>query len=128
MTAYIALLRKDPDSDFGVEFPDFPGCVTAGKTLEEARSMAGEALALHVEGMMVDREPVPEPSSLDDVMSDPDSVGGVTILVDVATKPAKSVRINVMLPEDVVQAIDRTTKNRSRFLADAAKSKLHELS
>lgn len=127
MTAYIALLRRDRASDFGVDFPDFPGCVTAGRTLEEARRMAVEALELHVEGMMADREPIPEPSSLDDIMSDPDSAGGVAILVDVATKPAKSVRINVMLPEDVVQAIDRTTKNRSRFLADAAKSKLHEL-
>ena len=46
MTAYIALLRKQPDSDFGVDFPDFPGCVTAGETLEEARVMAAEALAL----------------------------------------------------------------------------------
>ncbi len=34
--SYIALLRKDEGSDYGVEFPDFPGCVTAGKTLEEA--------------------------------------------------------------------------------------------
>jgi metal-responsive CopG/Arc/MetJ family transcriptional regulator len=31
-----------------------------------------------------------------------------------------------MLPEDLVEAIDRTTHNRSRFLADAAKAKLHE--
>lgn len=56
MTAYIALLRKDPGSDYGVDFPDFPGCVTAGKTLEDARRMAAEALALQVEGMLEDRE------------------------------------------------------------------------
>jgi predicted RNase H-like HicB family nuclease len=30
---YIAYLHKDRDSDFGVSFPDFPGCITAGKTL-----------------------------------------------------------------------------------------------
>ena len=127
MTAYIALLRKDRASDFGVEFPDFPGCVTAGRTLEEARRMAVEALQLHVEGMMADREPISEPSPLEDIMSIRENVSGIAFLVDVATKPAKSVRINVMLPENVVQAIDRTTKNRSRFLADAAKTKLHEL-
>lgn len=50
----------------------------------------------------------------------------MAFLVDVATKPVKSVRVNVMLPEDVVEAIDRTTKNRSRFLADAARTKLSE--
>ena len=41
---YLALIHKDPDSDFGVSFPDFPGCVTAGKSLEEAKAMAAEAL------------------------------------------------------------------------------------
>lgn len=71
MPQYIALLRKDPESDFGVDFPDFPGCVSAGRTLDEARQMAQEALDLHVEGMIEDGEPLPEPSSLESVMEDP---------------------------------------------------------
>lgn len=49
MTAFIALMRKEPSSDYGVDFPDFPGCVTAGQTLEEARKFAYEALGLHIE-------------------------------------------------------------------------------
>ena len=36
---YIAYLHKDKNSDYGVSFPDFPGCVTGGKTLEEARKL-----------------------------------------------------------------------------------------
>jgi predicted RNase H-like HicB family nuclease len=68
---YIAYLHKERDSDFGVSFPDFPGCVTAGRTLEEARRMAAEALALHIEGMMEDGEVVPEPSNLDALENDP---------------------------------------------------------
>ena len=35
MTHYAALIRKEIGSDFGVEFPDFPGCVAAGNTLDE---------------------------------------------------------------------------------------------
>lgn len=62
---YIAYLHKDRDSDFGVSFPDFPGCVTAGRTLEEARRIAAEALALHIAGMVEDGQAIPEPSSLD---------------------------------------------------------------
>jgi predicted RNase H-like HicB family nuclease len=124
MTAYIALLRKEASTDFGVDFPDFPGCVTAGTTLEEARQMAAEALDLHVEGMLEDRQPIPEPSPLDAIMNDPDNRDAVAFLVETGTKPAKSVRINVMLPQDVVMAIDRVTTNRSRFLAEAAKAKL----
>ena len=37
MRYYIALLHKDPKSDYGVSFPDLPGCITAGRTLDEAR-------------------------------------------------------------------------------------------
>jgi hypothetical protein len=43
---YIAYRHKDRKSDFGVSFPDFPGCITAGRTLEEARRRAAEALGL----------------------------------------------------------------------------------
>jgi len=63
---YIAYLHKDSKSDFGVSFPDLPGCVRAGKTLEEARRMAVEALALHIRGMAEDGEAIPEPSTTDD--------------------------------------------------------------
>ena len=68
MTEYIALLNKDQQSDYGVWFPDFPGCVTAGKTLEEARRLAAEALAFHIEGMIEDGEALPSPSTLDTIM------------------------------------------------------------
>jgi predicted RNase H-like HicB family nuclease len=87
MTAYIALLRKDPNSDYGVEFPDFPGCVTAGRTLEEARHMAVEALTLHIEGMLEDQEMIPAPSSLDASMEDAENRSAVAFLVEVATRP-----------------------------------------
>ena len=124
MTAYIALLRKEPTSDFGVDFPDFPGCVTAGGTLEEASRMAAEALELHIAGMVEDREPIPEPATLDAIMADSKNRDGVAFLVEVGTRPARSVRINVMLPVDLVAAIDRVASNRSRFLADAALANL----
>ncbi len=125
MTAYIALLRKQVDSDFGVEFPDFPGCITAGVTLEDARSMAAEALLFHIEGMMEGGDPIPEPSGLDEVLTDPRYSDAAAVLVDVPTRRPRSVRVNISVPEDVLQAIDRVTDNRSRFLAEAAREKLH---
>ena len=125
MTAYIALLRKDDASDYGVDFPDFPGCVTAGLTMDEARRMAAEALQFHVEGMMEDREPVPEPSSLEAVMTHADNRDAVAFLVDLAAGPAALVQVNILLPESLLAAIDRTTTDRSRFLAEAARAELH---
>src|SRR5260370_16084535 len=102
---YIAYLHKDPKSDFGVSFPDFPGCITAGKTLEEAHRMAAEALTLHIAGMMEDGEAIPEPSTLDALANDRARKHAVAFLVHV--EPAeKTVRINITARERQDQAIE----------------------
>ena len=124
MTAFIALLRKEPGSDYGVDFPDFPGCVTAGTDLEDARLMAAEALAFHVDGMLSDGEAIPQPSSLEAIMSDLHNHDAVGFIVDIPARPVRTVRLEIMLPEDVVQAMDAATGNRSRFLAEAVREKL----
>lgn len=107
--AYIALLRNQADSDFGVEFPDFPGCIT----LENARRMAIETLQLHVEGMMEDDDLIPEPSGLDEVLADPCYSDAAAVLVDVPTCRLRSIRVSISVPEDVLQTIDRLTDDRS---------------
>jgi predicted RNase H-like HicB family nuclease len=43
--------------------PDLPGCVTTGHTVEEVERNIREAIELHLEGMMEDGEPIPEPST-----------------------------------------------------------------
>ncbi|NIK46727.1 type II toxin-antitoxin system HicB family antitoxin [Variibacter gotjawalensis] len=128
MRDYIALIHKDQDSDYGVSFPDLPGCISAGKTLDEAQTMAAEALAFHLEGLALDGEPVPEPSSLQTIMSDRANRDGVAVLVAAPQPSGRSVRVNVTLPDDLLDAIDRhAEKNgftRSGFLAQAAKKAL----
>jgi predicted RNase H-like HicB family nuclease len=124
VTTYIALMYKDSDSDYGVSFPDFPGCITAGKTLEDARHLAEEVLAFHIGGMRKGGESIPEPSTVDAVNADPENRGALLFLVEVPDPPGRSLRINVTLPEDLIAAIDRTSKNRSRFLAEAARERL----
>jgi len=122
---YIGLIHKDANSDFGVSFPDLPGVVTAGTTLDEARDMAEEALALHLEGMAEDGEAIPEPSSLEAIMSNPENRAGVAILVSVKEGQPKIVRVNVTLPSDVLEQIDKYAEahgyTRSGLLAQAAK-------
>ena len=61
MDKYVAVLRKTPSSDFGVEFLDLPGCFSAGSTLEEAKTMAAEALRLHLDGLHEDGDEIPAP-------------------------------------------------------------------
>jgi predicted RNase H-like HicB family nuclease len=107
---YIAYLHKDGKSDFGVSFPDFPGCVTAGKSLDEARRRAAEALAFHIAGMMEDGEKIPKPSKLDDLAEDPDRKDAVAFLVSTDFKKAKTVRVNVTAPENQIELIDRLAR------------------
>ncbi|MEH2622072.1 putative RNase H-like HicB family nuclease [Bradyrhizobium sp. AZCC 1719] len=125
MRNYIGLIHKDADSHFGVSFPDFPGVITAGTSLDDARAMAEEALTLHIEGLVEDGEAIPEPSALEAVMSDPNNQSGVAILVSVKNEQPKTVRINVTLPEDILGQIDKFAEahgyTRSGFLAQAAK-------
>jgi len=129
MRQYIALIHKDADSDYGVSFPDFPGCISAGATLDEAREMAEEALQLHVEGMIADGEAVPEPSSLEAVMQDPDNRDGVAVLAPLR-EALKSVRVNITLPEDTLRQIDAHAEakgfTRSGFLLAAARKALED--
>lgn len=80
MRHYIALVHKDPHSDYGVSFPDLPGVITAG--IENAHAMAVEALAFHLEGLAEDGEAVPEPASLEAIMAkieNRDSVGSLDV-------------------------------------------------
>ena len=123
---YIGLIRKEGDSSFGVEFPDFPGCISGGETLEEARNNAQEALVFHVEGVIEDGEALPIPASLDAVMSDPENRTAVAILVDLPDSLQKSVRINITMPELELKRIDASAKaahlNRSAFLLAAARN------
>jgi predicted RNase H-like HicB family nuclease len=128
MRHYIGLIHKEADSDYGVSFPDFPGVVTAGTSLDDAQAMAEEALALHVDGLVEDGEALPEPSTLDAVMELPDSKGGVAIRVAVKTAAPKCIRVNVTLPEDILERIDKSATSRgltrSAFLTRAAKREL----
>jgi predicted RNase H-like HicB family nuclease len=88
MRSYIGLIHKDPESDFGISFPDFPGCISAGSTLEEVHQMGAEALVFHIEGLSEDGEAIPEPSSLDVVMRDPENRDGVAVLIAVPASAA----------------------------------------
>ena len=127
MANYIAVIHKDPKSDFGVSFADFPGCITAGSTIDEAKDMAHGALSLHIKGMLEDGENIPTPSKLEDIMDDPDYSDAAAILVvSVSEAKSRSVRVNITMPEDMLRKIDSVAKkrgmSRSSFLVHAAQN------
>lgn len=131
MRYYVALVQKDTDSDFGVSFPDFPGCVSGGSTLAEAAALGAEALDGHIDLMTDEGLAIPEPSALDDVMADAENRDGVPVMIPAAVrKPARAVRANITIPEDVLVRIDayaeRQGMSRSGFLAFAARRQMAE--
>ncbi len=128
MSAYIALLRKDRRSDYSVDFPDLPGCVTAGRTLDEARRFAREALALHLRGLAEDGAAIPEPSSLDAIAADPENADAVAFLVEAPVRKAKSVPVTITVTEDLVEAVRRRAAelgmSQSRLFAEGVRQYL----
>ena len=109
MTTYVALIHKDPDSDYGVSFPDLPGCITAGSTLDEAIAMAKEALALHVEGLLEDNEDVPAPTPADRIDRD----GALLVTAIEVPDNLKVERINVTVPALALLRFDAFAERRS---------------
>ena len=120
---YIAYLHKDRGSDYGVSFPDFPGCITAGRTLDEASRMAEEALVLHIQGMIEDGDLVPEPSRLDDIAKDAARQGAIAFMVKVEA-PDATVRVNITARESQIAKIDELAEaagmTRSGYMVRAA--------
>ena len=65
MIEYPAKIKySKADTCFLVEFPDLPGCLTYGETLEEAREMATEALSGYLESIDLRKMDIPTPSNL----------------------------------------------------------------
>jgi predicted RNase H-like HicB family nuclease len=133
MANYIAIVHKEPKSDFGVSFPDFPGCITAGKNIDEAKDMAQEALTLHIQGMLEDGEQLPVPSTkLEEIMNDPDYANAIAYLVvSVPDAKPRTVRVNVTVPEMTLKQIDAAAKkqgmSRSSFLVHAAQNAIQSI-
>jgi len=131
MPNYIAVVHKEPTSDYGVSFPDFPGCITAGKTIDEAKDLAYEALLLHWEGLREDGEQLPAPSDLEDIVADPENADAVAFLVvSVPEAQGKAKRINITIPEETLRRVDAAAKrrglSRSSFLTRAAQEVMEQ--
>lgn len=120
-------IQKDNDSDYGVIVPDLPGCFSAGSTIEDAIHNAHEAIECHIEGLLLDNDPIPLKKSIEQhIEDDPDLQGSVLAVVeiDISKISGKTTRINVSVPERFLTQIDEYTQqhggNRSGFLVDAA--------
>jgi predicted RNase H-like HicB family nuclease len=116
---YIAVINKENGKQYGVIFPDFLGCVTVGKNLEEAKEMAQEALQFHIDGMLQDGEDLPKTKTLDEIKK---KYKKAEIFLVVAVKiKTKATRINISIDEKLLRKLDKfllnSNETRSSFFA-----------
>lgn len=119
---YPAIVERAGDG-YSVFFPDLPGLGSAGANSEEIVRNAEEALQGHLEVSAEHGDEIPAPSPLLAVERDPEVDEVARILVR-AEKPGRALRVQISLEEGLLARIDRVAKNRSGFLAEAARAKL----
>jgi predicted RNase H-like HicB family nuclease len=120
---YVAVIHKEKSSDYGVMFPDFLGCISVGKTMEEAYQMAEKALQFHIDGMIEDKEEIPQGMTLDAAKKKYKKIEAL-LLISVRI-PSKVTRINITVDEKFLRKLDKFlethNENRSSFFVAAAK-------
>ena len=80
---YPIVIHKDPDSDYGVTVPDLSGCFSAGDTVDDALTQAVQAIECHIEGLLLDKQPIPMPKSIEHHQNTPDYAEGTWAIVSV---------------------------------------------
>jgi len=126
MRHYYAVVHKDDDSAFGVQFPDLPGCFSAADELEEVVPNAIEALSLWFE----DADEI-APSPVEKVRADAAAdlaEGAFLVMVPWIGRNSKPARVNISLDRAMLDAIDTAAGmrrlTRSAFLAEAARNEI----
>ena len=76
---YPIVIHKEKNSNYGVIVPDLPGCFSTGATLDEAIENAREAIECHLEGLLLDGEPIPEPGTVEAHQDNPKYAGGYLV-------------------------------------------------
>ena len=109
MSRYPALLDGS-EGAYGVVFPDLPGCLAMGQTVDDALLNAEDALRDYVTEMLKAGRNVQEPSALETIET---PAGTRLVLVPLVRPSGKNVRrLNLVLDEEVARFIDDEARRR----------------
>jgi predicted RNase H-like HicB family nuclease len=59
-----AIVIEKANQNYSAYVPDLPGCVATGDSVAEVETEIGQAIRLHVEGLLEDGLPIPEPAAI----------------------------------------------------------------
>lgn len=57
--SFTVIIERQPEGEYLVSVPALPGCLTEGRTLEEAREMATDAIRAYCASLIKHNEPIP---------------------------------------------------------------------
>ena len=119
---YVAVIDKDPESAYGVRFPEVPGCYSAADSFDNIVPNAIEALSLFFE----DGEPVP-PHGIEAVreqVAESIAEGAVLMMIPYVRDRKRVVRVNLSLEKGFLDTLDEAARmrgmTRSAFVQKAA--------
>lgn len=126
MDDYWALVHHEQGS-WGVSFPDVPGCVSAGSSLEEALDEGTEALSAHLAWLKAEGDDIPRARAHAALAADPEvqDAAREAIWHRIAPRPvaAPRQRVNIMIEPGLLRLVDgqaeATGKTRSALIEDA---------
>ena len=129
MDRYIfpAVFESGELSGYTVYFPDLPGCITEGDTIEDALHMAKEALELFIDSMEEDGEAIPTPSLPEKIILNPSSfVSIIEIWMPLVRDEMenKSVKKTLTIPKWLNDIAEKNSVNFSQILQSALKDYL----
>lgn len=130
MPVAYALIHEE-NGVFGISFPDFPGCISTGRTADDVLRKGEEALSFHVSGMIEDGDPLPPLRSLAELAADRhyrEAAKGAAVAAVPFDMPGKAVRVNISIDEHLLETIDRAAQamgqSRSAYLSEAARQRV----
>src|SRR3977135_957457 len=127
---YPAVLERGAKGTFGAWFPDFPGCVAAGKSQEEAIEKAENTLAQAVDALIEQDRALPSPTPFGRIVL-PKGCDLLAYFIVGVDPPDPSERVNVYLPKSLIGRVDKRAAelgmSRSSFFGLAAASALARL-
>lgn len=118
---YPAVFHKNDDNSYTITYPDIPGCVSEGKSLENALYMAQAALTQWMEYLIETKEAAPAASHIQKISV---AQNEFVNLVRTDIKDNRAVRRTVSIPKWLDEKVSASGISLSRVLQDALKERL----
>ncbi|WP_158816192.1 type II toxin-antitoxin system HicB family antitoxin [Methylocapsa sp. S129] len=130
MTDYVGIIDES-EGNWGVRFPDLPGCYGAGVSADDAIRDAASAAREWIEHQTIGAKTLPPARTAADILASGDidiAAGEAAVIIPVMIDDGRTVRANLTFDAGLLRAIDAAANQRgltrSGFLASAAREKI----